>query len=45
MSPVELFAVIKQLDKYLMLKDAAMGYVSVQTVCSVLRADLYRAWT
>ena len=27
------------------LKDAATGYVSVQTVCSVLRADLYRAWT
>ena len=22
-----------------------MGYVSIQTVCSVLRADLYRAWT
>ena len=28
-----------------MLKDAATGYVSVQTVCSVLWADLYRAWT
>ena len=28
-----------------MLKDAAMGYISVQTVCSVLRTDLYRAWT
>ena len=26
-----------------MLKDATTGYVSVQTVCSVLRADLYRA--
>ena len=26
-----------------MLKDAATGYVSVQTVCSVLQADLYRA--
>ena len=23
-----------------MLKDAAMGYISVQTVCLVLRADL-----
>ena len=28
-----------------MLKDAAMVYVSIQTVCSVLQADLYRAWT
>ena len=28
-----------------MLKDAATGYVSIQTVCSVLRADPYRAWT
>ena len=28
-----------------MLKDTAMGYVSIQTVYSVLRADLYRAWT
>ena len=28
-----------------MLKDAATGYVSIQTVCSVLQADLYRAWT
>ena len=27
------------------LKDAVTGYISVQTVCSVLRADLYRAWT
>ena len=29
----------KALDNYL-LKDATMGYVSVQTVCSELRADL-----
>ena len=28
-----------------MLKDTAMGYNSVQTVFSVLWADLYRAWT
>ena len=28
-----------------MFKDATTGYVSIQTVCSVLRADLYRAWT
>ena len=27
------------------LKDAATGYVSIQTVCPVLWADLYRAWT
>ena len=31
--------------KHHMLKDAATGYVSIQTVCSVRRADLYRAWT
>ena len=36
---------IKLLFTHILLKDAAMGYVSVQTVCSVLRADLYRAWT
>ena len=28
-----------------MLKDTATGYVSIQTVCSELRADPYRAWT
>ena len=28
-----------------MLKDAVTGYVSIQTVCPVLRAGLYRAWT
>ena len=28
-----------------MLKDATTGYVSIQTVCPVLRADLYRVWT
>ena len=27
------------------LKDAAMGFVSIQTVCLVLWVDLYRAWT
>ena len=27
------------------LKDAVTGYVGIQTVCSVLWADLYRAWT
>ena len=32
-------------ESHILLKDAAMGYVSIQTVCSVLRADLYRAWT
>ena len=29
----------------LMLKAAAMGLVSVQTVCSMLWVDPYRAWT
>ena len=28
-----------------MLKDAMTGYVSIQTVCFELWADLYRAWT
>ena len=28
-----------------LLKDAAMGFVSIQTVFFVLWADLYRAWT
>ena len=28
-----------------MLKDAVTGFVSIQTVCFVLWADLYRAWT
>ena len=28
-----------------MLKDAITSYISIQTVCSELRADLYRAWT
>ena len=28
-----------------MLKDAMIGYVSVQTVCFVLWANLYREWT
>ena len=28
-----------------MLKDAAMGFLSVQTVCFMLWVDLYRAWT
>ena len=29
-----------------MLKDTAtMGYVSIQTVCPMLWADLYRVWT
>ena len=28
-----------------MLKDAATGYISAQTVCPVLQADPYRAWT
>ena len=28
-----------------MLKDATMGYVSIQTVCFELQAALYRAWT
>ena len=28
-----------------MLKDTATGYVSIQTVCFVLWANLYRAWT
>ena len=28
-----------------LLKDATTGYISIQTVCPVLQADLYRAWT
>ena len=28
-----------------LLKDAMMGYASVQTVCLMLWADFYRAWT
>ena len=28
-----------------MLKDSMMGYVSIQTVCFELQADLYKAWT
>ena len=36
---------LKHPQVYCMLKDAMLGFVSIQTISFVLWVDLYRAWT